>query len=103
MFLDNVTAVIIFAPLTVLSLEATGVNITPMWWALALALGVGLGGNGFHIGATANINCVSESERCGIPGSRITPGMWLRRGLPSMLAGLTAATLIFVLFFGFYS
>jgi len=85
----------------VLSLETSGVNVTPMWWALAL--GVGLGGNGSHIGATANIICVSESERCGIPGSRITPGLWLRHGFPIMLAGLVVASLLFTLFFGFLS
>jgi Na+/H+ antiporter NhaD/arsenite permease-like protein len=98
--IDNIPFTVTMIPI-VLSLEATGVNVTPMWWALAL--GVGLGGNGSHIGATANIICVSESERCGIPGSRITPGLWLRHGFPSMLAGLAAASLLFTAFFGFYS
>jgi Na+/H+ antiporter NhaD/arsenite permease-like protein len=98
--IDNIPFTVTMLPI-VLSLETKGVNITPMWWALAL--GVGLGGNGSHIGATANVICVSESERCGIPGSRITPGLWLRRGFPIMLAGLIAASLIFSLFFGFFS
>ena len=98
--IDNIPFTVTMIPI-VLSLETSGVNVTPMWWALAL--GVGLGGNGSHIGATANIICVSESERCGIPGSRITPGLWLRHGFPSMLAGLVAASLLFTLFFGFLS
>jgi Na+/H+ antiporter NhaD/arsenite permease-like protein len=98
--IDNIPFTVTMLPI-VLSLETKGMNITPMWWALAL--GVGLGGNGSHIGATANVICVSESERCGIPGSRITPGLWLRRGFPIMLAGLTIASLIFSAFFGFFS
>jgi Na+/H+ antiporter NhaD/arsenite permease-like protein len=98
--IDNIPFTVTMIPI-VISLETTGVNITPMWWALAL--GVGLGGNGSHIGATANIICVSESERCGIPGARITPGLWLRHGFPSMLASLAAASLLFTVLFGFFS
>lgn len=98
--IDNIPFTVTMIPI-VISLETTGVNVTPMWWALAL--GVGLGGNGSHIGATANIICVSESERCGIPGARITPGLWLRHGFPGMLASLLAASLLFTLFFGFFS
>ena len=98
--IDNIPFTVTMIPI-VISLETTGVNVTPMWWALAL--GVGLGGNGSHIGATANIICVSESERCGIPGARITPGLWLRHGFPSMLVSLSAASLLFSVFFGFFS
>jgi Na+/H+ antiporter NhaD/arsenite permease-like protein len=98
--IDNIPFTVTMIPI-VLSLESSGVNATPMWWALAL--GVGLGGNGSHIGATANIICVTESERCGIPGSRITPVLWLRHGFPSMLAGLVVASLLFMFFFGFFS
>jgi Na+/H+ antiporter NhaD/arsenite permease-like protein len=98
--IDNIPFTVTMIPI-VLSLETSGINVTPMWWALAL--GVGLGGNGSHIGATANIICVSESERCGIPGSRITPGLWLRHGFPSMLAGLVTASLLFTIFFSFFS
>jgi Na+/H+ antiporter NhaD/arsenite permease-like protein len=96
---DNIPFTVTMIPI-VLSLETQGVNITPMWWALAL--GVGLGGNGSHIGATANIICVTESERCGIPEARITPGLWIRRGLPVMIASLTAASVVFTLFFSFF-
>jgi len=96
---DNIPFTVTMIPI-VLSLDTQGVNITPMWWALAL--GVGLGGNGSHIGATANIICVTESERSGIPEARITPALWLRRGLPVMIASLTAASLIFAAFFSFF-
>jgi Na+/H+ antiporter NhaD/arsenite permease-like protein len=98
--IDNIPFTVTMIPI-VLSLESSGVNVTPMWWALAL--GVGLGGNGSHIGATANIICVSESERSGIPGARITPGLWLRHGFPSMLASLVVASLGFAIFFDYLS
>ena len=97
---DNIPFTVTMIPI-VLSLDTQGVNITPMWWALAL--GVGLGGNGSHIGATANIICVAESERCGLPEARITPGLWIRRGAPVMIAGLTVASLVFAVFFDFFS
>jgi len=41
-------------------LQTQGVDVMPLWWALAA--GVGLGGNGSHIGSTANIICVAEAE-----------------------------------------
>jgi Na+/H+ antiporter NhaD/arsenite permease-like protein len=97
---DNIPFTVTMIPI-VLGLEAEGVNITPLWWALAL--GVGLGGNGCHIGATANIICVAESERSGLPGARITPGIWLHNGLPVMLISLVIASLVFAIFFDFFS
>jgi len=97
---DNIPFAVTMIPI-VLSLEQRGVNITPMWWALAL--GVGLGGNGSHIGATANIICVAESERCDIPGARITPGLWIRRGAPVMLVGLVTTSVLFTVFFEFFA
>jgi Na+/H+ antiporter NhaD/arsenite permease-like protein len=97
---DNIPFTVTMIPI-VQSLEAHGVNIMPLWWALAL--GVGLGGNGSHIGATANIICVSESERAGIPEARITPMIWLRKGLPVTLATLSVASLLFAMFFSHFS
>jgi Na+/H+ antiporter NhaD/arsenite permease-like protein len=81
----------------VAGLELHGVNTTPLWWALAI--GVGLGGNGSPIGATANIICIVESERSKIPGARITTAIWLRRGLPTMLISLLVATVLYTVFF----
>lgn len=97
---DNIPFTVTMIPI-VLALEQHGTNITPLWWALAL--GVGLGGNGTHIGATANIICVVESERCGIANACITPTIWLRKGLPTMLAGLSVASVAFAAFFEFFS
>jgi len=96
---DNIPFTVTMIPI-VASLDTQGVNVTPMWWALAL--GVGLGGNGSHIGATANIICVTESERCAIPEARITPMLWLRRGFPVMIVSLVVTTLLFTAFFRLY-
>lgn len=98
--LDNIPFTIAMIPI-ILSLESNGVNAAPIWWALAL--GAGLGGNGTHIGATANVICVAESERCGTTEARITPGLWLQRGMPVMLMSLVVCSLIFVLFFGYFT
>ena len=96
---DNIPFTVTMIPI-VQSLEAHGVNVLPLWWALAM--GAGFGGNGTHIGATANIICVAESERCEIPEARITPAIWLRKGLPTTFFSLIIASLLFVVFFDFF-
>ncbi len=42
---------------------------------------------------------VTEAERSGIPGARITPLAWMRIGIPTTLLGLTMASIIYVAFF----
>src|SRR5665647_3155180 len=90
---DNVPITIAVIPV-VAGLEAAGVKIEPLWWALAL--GAGLGGNATVIGATANIVVVSVSERSGNP---IRSSEWLRYGIPMMLVTCTAASILYVLFY----
>ncbi|OOZ38288.1 citrate transporter [Solemya pervernicosa gill symbiont] len=97
---DNIPFTVAMIPI-ITGLESSGVNITPLWWALAI--GVGLGGNGSHIGATANIICISESERCGIPEARITPIAWLKIGIPAMLSGLMISSAAHLLFFSYFA
>lgn len=102
--IDNIPFTVAMIPI-ILSMEAHGINTAPFWWALAL--GVGLGGNGTHIGSTANVYIVTISERIARelnkPEYRITPGMWFRKGTPVMVLTLIIATTIFVLFFDFFS
>jgi Na+/H+ antiporter NhaD/arsenite permease-like protein len=87
------------------SMEADGVNVAPLWWALAA--GVGLGGNGTHIGASANMVVLTLSERLakseGNPALAITPGLWIRKGMPIMLLTLVVSTAVIVLFFDFFA
>jgi Na+/H+ antiporter NhaD/arsenite permease-like protein len=97
---DNIPFTVTMIPI-ILGLESSGVNIAPLWWALAL--GVGLGGNGTHLGATANIIAVSESEKSGMPEARISPMTWMRTGLPVMFFGLLLASLVYWLFFELFT
>jgi Na+/H+ antiporter NhaD/arsenite permease-like protein len=96
---DNIPFTVAMVPI-ILGLESQNVNVTPLWWALAI--GVGLGGNGTHIGATANVVVVAVSEECGIPDARISPRKWLRTGLPTMFVSLIAASLVYAVFFDFF-
>jgi Na+/H+ antiporter NhaD/arsenite permease-like protein len=102
--IDNIPFTAAMIPI-ILSMEAQGLNVTPLWWALSM--GVGLGGNGTHIGSTANVFIVTISERLarerGDPSLAITPGLWVKKGTPAMLASLVASSIVFVLFFEYFS
>ena len=98
--IDNIPFTVTMIPI-VAALEQQGVNVTPLWWALAL--GVGLGGNGTHIGATANVICIAEAERVGLAEARISPGRWLKTGLPVMVGSLSVASVVLALFFPAFS
>lgn len=97
--LDNIPFTVTMIPI-ISHLQTQGVDVMPLWWALAA--GVGLGGNGTHIGSTANIICVAAAERTGNPDYQITPLFWLKKGTPVMLATLTVATVLFTVFFDYY-
>lgn len=94
---DNIPITIAMIPV-IANLGATGFNVTPLWWALAL--GAGLGGNGTVIGSTANVIVVSVSERTRAP---ITARLWLRHGLPVMAATLAVASVLYVIAFDWMS
>jgi Na+/H+ antiporter NhaD/arsenite permease-like protein len=90
---DNVPITIALIPV-IQGLGEAGMDIRPLWWALAF--GAGFGGNGTIIGSTANIIVASLSEKTRTP---ITSSIWNRRGLPVMLATCTIASILFVLFY----
>ena len=96
---DNIPFTVTMIPI-ISHLETQGVDVMPLWWALAL--GVGLGGNGSHIGSTANVICVAEAERTGIAEYRITPLYWLRKGTPVMISTLMVSSLLLIVFFDYY-
>ena len=86
-------------------IEAQGIPAMPLWWALAI--GVGMGGNGTHLGSTANVFIVTLSERLAKkendPSLAITPYIWFKKGTPAMIATLIASTIVFLLFFDFFA
>ena len=102
--IDNIPFTAAMIPI-LLAIEASGIEIYSLWWALAL--GVGMGGNGTHIGSTANVYIVTVSERLakkeGNPELAITPLKWAKIGLPVMLLTLIICTIIMYFFFDFYS
>lgn len=92
---DNIPFTIVMIPV-IQSLGTQGVDIAPLWWALAL--GAGFGGNGTPIGSTANVIAVKLSERTRNP---ITTQLWLRTGLPVMVAVCVVASILYALTFQF--
>lgn len=88
---DNIPITIAMIPV-IQGLGMNGVDIKPLWWALAF--GAGFGGNGTIIGSTANIIVTTLSEKTHIP---ITTKLWNKRGLPVMLATCAIASLLFAL------
>jgi Na+/H+ antiporter NhaD/arsenite permease-like protein len=96
---DNIPFTVTMIPI-ISHLDTQGVDVMPLWWALAL--GVGLGGNATHIGSTANVICLAEAERSGIPEFRITPLMWLKKGMPVMLLTLSTSSILMTIFFDYY-
>mgnify|MGYP001348011768 FL=1 len=102
--IDNIPFTAAMIPI-IASLETVGVNIAALCWCLAI--GVGMGGNGTHIGSTANVYIVTVSEKLakstGNPDLAITPLKWAKKGLPVMLLTLTICTVIMYLFFDYYS
>jgi Na+/H+ antiporter NhaD/arsenite permease-like protein len=102
--IDNIPFTAAMIPI-ILSMETQGINLTPLWWGLAA--GVGMGGNGSHLGSTANVFIVTISEKmakdAGDSRLAITPGLWFRKGLPVMFITLTTCSIVMVIFFDFFS
>jgi len=102
--IDNIPFTVAMIPV-IGAVEATGVNVMPLWWALAI--GVGMGGNGTHIGSTANVYIVTLSERIAKqqnnPALAITPGLWFRKGTPAMILTLITSTIVMWIFFDFFA
>ncbi len=94
---DNIPITIALIPV-IQTLQASGMNVSPLWWALAF--GAGLGGNGTIIGSTANVVVASLSERTRSP---ITSTLWNKRGLPVMMVALVLTTILFVAAFEYFS
>jgi len=102
--IDNIPFTAAMVPI-ILGMEQQGINVSPLWWSLAI--GVGMGGNGTHLGSTANVFIVTLSERLakdsGDDSLRITPGLWFRKGTPAMLLTLLTSSIVMWLFFDFFS
>lgn len=90
---DNVPITIALIPV-IKGLGDAGMDITPLWWALAF--GAGFGGSGTVIGSTANIIVTTLSEKTRTP---ITSKIWNKRGLPVMLVTCAIASILFAILY----
>jgi Na+/H+ antiporter NhaD/arsenite permease-like protein len=93
---DNIPITIALIPV-IHGLGTSGMDIAPLWWALAF--GAGFGGNGTIIGSTANIIVVTLSEKTRTP---ITAALWMRRGLPVMLVACVIASILYTIFYNWF-
>ena len=92
-FLDNIPFVATMIPI-LLAMESTGMDVTPLWWAVSL--GACLGGNGTLIGASANVVLSDISKK---NGHEITFVQFLKTGFPIMLLTVAIAGLYLVVRF----
>jgi Na+/H+ antiporter NhaD/arsenite permease-like protein len=90
---DNVPITIALIPV-IYRLGAAGIDVTPLWWALAF--GAGFGGNGTIVGSTVNIIVADLSKKTHTP---ITSEIWNRRGLPVMLITCAIASMTYAIFY----
>ena len=93
-FLDNIPFVVTMIPI-LLSMAATGMDVTPLWWAVSL--GVCLGGNGTLIGASANVVLADIAKR---EGYELTFARFFKIGFPIMLLTVAISAAYLVLRFG---
>ena len=93
---DNIPITIALIPI-IQGVGEAGIDIAPLWWALAF--GAGFGGNGTIIGSTANIIVVTLSEKTRTP---ITASLWLKRGLPVMLVACTIASILYTILYNWF-
>lgn len=89
-FLDNIPFVATMIPI-LLAMEATGMDVSPLWWAVSL--GACLGGNGTIIGASANVVLSDISKKNGY---EITFMSFIKVGFPIMLLTVVIAAIYLV-------
>lgn len=84
-FLDNIPFVATMIPI-LLAMGSSGMDVTPLWWAVSL--GACLGGNGTIIGASANVVLADISRK---NGHEITFAQYLKTGFPLMALSVAIA------------
>ncbi len=92
-FLDNIPFVATLIPM-ILTMQAEGMDVTPIWWALSL--GACLGGNGTLIGASANVVLSGISKNNGHP---ITFGQYFKIGFPMMILSIIVCSVFLLVRF----
>ncbi len=93
-FLNNIPFVATMIPL-INAISSTGLDVTPMWWALAL--GACFGGNGTIIGSSAGVIVAGVSEK---QGYKIDFVEFMKLSFPMTLLSLLISTIyLYIKFF----
>jgi len=93
-FIDNIPFVATMIPLIKSIGLLSGMDIYPLWWALAL--GACFGGNGSLVGASANVIVAGMVEKSKYKLSFVE---YLKIGLPVMTVSIIIATVYLVVFY----
>ncbi len=93
-FLDNIPFVATMIPLIKSISEMSAMNVTPLWWALAL--GACLGGNGTLIGASANVIVSGMLKK---HGHELTFMRYMKTGFPVMIVSIIISSVYLVVFY----
>lgn len=93
-FVDNIPFVATMIPMIKDMGELSGINLTPLWWALSL--GACFGGNGTIIGSSANVLAISMA---GERGHKITFKKYFKVAFPMTILTVAIATLYLYLIF----
>ncbi|RKD28978.1 ArsB/NhaD family transporter [Thermohalobacter berrensis] len=93
-FIDNIPFVATMIPLIKSIGAMSAMDITPLWWSLAL--GSCLGGNGTIIGASANVIVAGMMEKTE---NRITFRKFFKIGFPIMIVSIIISTIYLILFY----
>jgi Na+/H+ antiporter NhaD/arsenite permease-like protein len=89
--IDNVPFVAAFIPVMKEYSFLSGLDISQLWWALAI--GAGFGGNLTVIGASSNVVALSATERRGL---KVTFFEFMKIGLLVVILSVTIANLMLV-------
>lgn len=90
-FIDNIPLAAVAGPLVRGLVGGTGTSTAPL--AYASVIGLGVGGNGTPIGSISNVTALANAERAQV---RVPWRRYLRDGLPAMMLGLAAASLVWL-------
>lgn len=93
-FLDNIPFVATMIPLIKSLAAISAMNVTPLWWALAL--GACLGGNGTLVGASANVIVGGMLEK---QGHKLSFLNYMKVGFPLMIISIIISTIYLMLFY----
>lgn len=93
-FLDNIPFVATMIPLIKNMGAISGMDLGPLWWALAL--GACLGGNGTMVGASANVIVGGLLEKHGYKLSFMD---FMKVGFPIMLVSISISTVYLIVFY----